>query len=134
MEKIYTYMMITTLMMLVLNLFGFASSGFILDSINVSSPDSLNNFQTSFFFAYMGTVALVAMALLVVVSIVTRSVSDLPISAALATAILITFITDMVSVVGIATEEWEKLLLLIIMSTYVMGYGIALYDWVRGKD
>ena len=135
MEKIYTYMMITTVILILLNLFGIATAtGAILGGMGLTNPDNLSSIQSSPIFAFIIVIALVALALLSVTSIINKTISDLPITATLATAVLVTFIMDLASVITYVDASWEKWLLFLVVAPLVTGYIIALYDWVRGKD
>jgi len=135
MEKIYTYMMITTVVMILLYMFGFATvTGAILNSFGLTSPDNLTNVQSKHLFNYITVIALVALVGLGVISLISKTISDLPITAGLASALLVVFIGDLASVIMYVSEPWEKWMLFIVVAPYVTAYSIALYDWVRGKD
>ena len=135
MEKIYTYMMITTVIMILLYLFGFATvTGAILSKMGLTNPDNLTSIQSTYIYTYIIGIALVALIALATTSLVSKTVSDLPITASLALLLLVVFIGDLASVITYVDAAWEKWLLFIVVAPYVTAYAIALYDWVRGKD
>ena len=135
MEKLYTYTLITVGLMIVLNMFGIASaSGIILGQLGLTEVGALQTYQDIWFFAYLRDYALVALVALAGIAIITQTVSDLPTSALIASLIFLAFIGDLASVPLLASTAWERNLLFLIIAPLVIGYSVALFDWVRGKD
>ena len=130
MEKLYTYMMITVFMMLLLYVFGITPTAIL----GISSPESLQDYQNSTFFSWMKLYGVVALIALGLTAYATKTVSDLPTTALMASLLLFVFIGNIASVAMYATATWERWLITLITAPYVMGYAIALFDWIRGKD
>ena len=135
MEKIYTYMMIVIFMMIILHIFGFATTGgTVLGTMGLTEPSSLNNILESSVFNWMILFGFAALIALTVVSLLSKTVSDLPITAGLASLILVIFIKDIAGIAMVASAEWEQWLIFLLLAPLVGGYAVALWDWVRGKD
>jgi len=130
MEKLYTYMMITVFMMSLLYVFGITPNALF----GIGSPEDLQNYQDTPIFHYMIYIGIGLLVALGLTAYVTKTVSDLPITAGLALALLTVFIGNIASVTMYSTETWEKYLIFLITFPFVMGYSIALWDWIRGKD
>ena len=101
-------------------------------------PEDINNISYSMvfirFLAYIGLLAGVAT---IVMGLFGASPSDLPITAAFATPLsgLIIGLASMTAAIAPAGEyTFIKLAVWLIFSPLIVGYIIALYDWVRGKD
>lgn len=65
-----------------------------------------------------------------------RSVSTIPISATLATTVLVFFVSDMLGIINFVTEPVMKWFIVLLLGPIAFAYIIALWDWTRslGSD
>ena len=138
MGKLMNYMMIIGGLMVLMNLAGIATtSGYILGwlGLDITTPQ---NFSGT---AYMTAIA-IALGLLVTVSgIRIGFLGSLPstdtwVAAGMAIPLLI-FIGDIAGIVTSATTgglSWVSYVIFAISVPLMLGYGLALIEWVRGQS
>lgn len=136
-QKIYTYLFLAIGLMTLLVAAGIpTTSSYILGSIGFTSPSGLINFQSSaFYLVIIATLTSLAGAA-IAMGLLGRTVTDIPVTSALATGTLIVFIGDFISIVGYANDSaaWMGWLVFLLLAPFIGGFIFALYDWVRGKD
>jgi len=138
-EKIFTYVFMAVGIVILLLAAGIpTTSNYVLSQMGFTSPSAAANFQASAFYGsilfYLGLMA--ALTGIIIVGLLGRGQSDLPITALLASAVLILFIGDFVSLIAYANNyyEWGGWLVFLVVAPFIVGYILALYDWTRGKD
>ena len=134
MEKIYTYVIIFTGLMIFLSFAGLQTVGsVILEQFGVSF-ENIHNFRAgTLFVAFLvsGVAGLAASG--IIIGTLGRGSPELGVTALYATP-LIAMVGDMISIVVFGGTGWEGMIIFAIMSPLMVGYTIALYDWIRGKD
>lgn len=136
-EKIYTYVMITVGLMVLFNLAGlYTNTGYVLGQLGIT-PNNIQNFESSTLWITLIGLAIGALAGIggIVISVFTRVSPELPITA-LFTGVLTAFVGDLLGIISYSQQagNFVGLLVFLIMSPLIIGYVIALYDWVRGRD
>lgn len=138
MAKIFTFIFIAIGLMILFGAAGIpTTSSYVLDSLGFTSPADLVNFQSSaFYLKIVGLMAVLAGVVAIYIGVFGRSLSDMPLTATLATVTLIAFVGDFIAVVGYASASavWMGWVAFLIMGVYIGGFVFALWDWVRGKD
>lgn len=134
MAKVYTYLVILTGISLLLTLVGAPTTTNHILGVIGGTPEGLANFNSSTFVTtILALIALLAGVAAVYIGIFGRNISALPLAATLA-ATLAVFIGDFVSIVTYVQETWARWILYLMMGPLLIGYVIALFDWVRGID
>lgn len=137
-EKMYTYMMITLGIMILFNLAGLATTtGIILGRFGITNPESLTTFQESgFYVEAVAAIALLVGALGIAIGTLTRGYSTTAIFAGIASAILVLFVGDLISIVAYANQSgnWIGYLVFAIMTPLIFGYILSVLDWIRVHD
>jgi len=131
MAKLMTYIIITFGIMALLNLAGLNTSGnFFLTELGIRF-DNIENFDGAQFY----TILFVAIGSLVLVSGITTSFISTPTQstaiAAVAALPLALLTTDIIWIIQSSGSGWSGYLVYLIMVPFMIGYMIALFDWVR---
>ena len=140
MARVWTFTLITIGMMFLLAAGGIpTTSGYILGMIgfNTGTLDWVNNFQTGGFYGSLLTLmAILAGVSAVVIGIFGSQQTDLPIRGTIATTILILFIGDTIATINYASLQATYLgwVVTLLFFPLVLGYILALVDWIGGKD
>ena len=134
--RLPTYIMIIVTLMVLLNILGIATtSGAILGQVGLTSPDNAMNFASSSLFSKITT----ALGLLAIIATVTigffgKNAFIFPVTAGIAVGFLAIFIGDFVGLINIVSTTLEKWVIYGLITPFLVGYTIALWDWVRGLE
>ena len=140
MAKLYTYVMINVGLLVLLLAAGInTNTGNTLINFGLLNPGNITNIEsTPIWLAIISVTGIVSIAATVVIGIFGRQISTLPLSATLATTILVAFVADLAAIITFANAQsaWGGWLAFLILAPFTAGYIIALYDWVRsgGSD
>lgn len=138
--RVYIYIMITVGIMALLNLAGLVTTGgYILGQLGLTTPDSLATFKSSsYYVGVIGFIALLAGISGVVIGTLTRTSYETAITGSFASAILVLFISDIITISQLINSSgdwaWLSWLLYLIMLPFLIGFMHSVYDWVRRHD
>jgi len=135
MAKVFTYIMITTGIILLLNLAGLQTAGSIVTEQLSGEIDSIQNIMGNALLNSLLTLAIGALVGAAAIAIGTFGrVNPAIYVTALYAAPLVSLVADMIAIVVLGGTAWTGYLIFLIMTPLIYGYAIALYDWVRGID
>jgi len=137
-EKMFVYVVLVIGLMLLFNWAGLATTtGVVLGMFSITNPASLASFQESGFY----TALITALILLggvtgIIIGTLGRGSTVTAIMAGVASAVLVFFIGDLISIVAYANTSgnWVGYLAAGIMIPLIFGYILSVLDWVRGHD
>jgi len=131
-------MMITIGLMVLFNIAGLATTtGVILGMFGITDPESLALFEESALYVqFTSALALIAAISVITIGVFSRASNITAIFAGVASAVLIFFVGDLISIVAYANRSggWVGYLAFAIMTPLVFGYVLSVLDWVRGHD
>jgi hypothetical protein len=134
MEKLFTYIILVTGLMILLSFAGITTTSGALLKTGMGDPDAMADIPTSaFWVALTGALALLTGVGGIIIGTLTRGTYEMPITAGIAIGFGGLFISDLISIVSL-TEGWTKYAIYLILAPITMGYMLALYDWVRSRD
>ena len=138
MGKVFNFTFIAIGMMILLGAAGIATSaGYVLGIMGLTSPSALAGFQSSAFYTYYITIFGIVVTLsAVTIGIYGRQSALDGISAGIATAVLVLFIGDFISIVNYANVQasWAGWAIFLLLAPFIAGYVFALWEWIRGRD
>jgi len=135
MAKMFNYMVITMGIWILLSIMGITLTGSYMQSkMGIGTADGLADIQSSLVWLAViaGLIGLGSVA--VFIGIFTKTISAIPITAGLASAIFIFIIMDIIQLLNLVAEPWLKNVLWLFVGVYTAGFIITTWDWVRGMD
>ena len=134
-SKVWTYVFIITGIMILFTLAGLnTSGGYVIGVLGLGDSTGLTRIQeTPLWSKIIWGLGILAGITAVIVGIFGRSISTLPISAGIASGFLLLFVGDLISIISFV-EGWERWILVLIIAPLVIGFLLAIYEWVIGRD
>ena len=134
-SKVWTYVFIITGIMILFTLAGLnTSGGYVIGVLGLGDSTGLTRIQeTPLWSKIIWGIGILAGVTAVIVGIFGRSISTLPISAGIASGFLLLFVGDLISIISFV-EGWERWILVLIIAPLVIGFLLAIYEWVIGRD
>lgn len=140
MAKIFTYIIISVGLLLLLYIAGIQTiTGAVIAQLGISNTESLSGIDSS----ALGTKVAAIIAILIgtstaiVIGTFGRSSGDTIAWATVASSLLVLFTSEFCNIaIALAkeTEAWIGYLLFVIMAPFIVGYVIAIFDWIKGQD
>lgn len=147
MYKFYSYLVMITGMMALFWMSGAvpgSSVGYVMGLFTDSSGTvGVTSFALSDFWfaitAAMGSLAAIGIAGAIRIGGFGFQVSETVVAAGIAEIITLGFISDLTSIYALVTPGGTlntiiSFILLVFIIPFLVGYGLAAYDWVRGRD
>ena len=136
MSKVFTYVMLSVGMILIMNSMGIPTGvSTILSWIGLADPTQA--IDTSLFFIAVAAVFSASAVVGIIIGTLTRSSPESYIAAAFTGGLLVfagTF-TSVINYIQAATgNDWAAKVMLVIMAPVAIGYGISLVSYWRGAD
>lgn len=134
--RLITYLFIVIGIMALFNLAGLDTAGSVVASQLGLKEGNLSAFTGSvIYIAMVAALVLLAGVTGVIIGIFGRSMSEVAITATLATP-LFAFVGDLVVISTSASAEGGIIgyVVFLIMAPLIVGYAFAVYDWIRGTD
>jgi len=143
-KTLYLFIILIVGISLILNLAGLytMSGSFMKDFIDPSrTPDERidalysSDFYDTIFNTTTGLLALIAGGTVILIGVITRGISDLPISASFG-VVLALFVGEFISILRLISSESEVFgyIAYVIALPMVFILALSIYDWVRGRD
>jgi hypothetical protein len=130
MAKIFTMIIVVTGILMFLAVLGIPTSmGYLIGATpSITSTGLIGVILTA--------IGAIAGAVAVVLGLFGRNISTLPGSALIASGVLLSFLSDFVSIVNFVPAGWEKISVSLLLAPIGLAYCIALWDWTRslGSD
>ncbi len=133
MEKLFTYLMLISGMVLLLHAAGLPTlGGSVMDLFGIEFGDASNFAGGAFAITILGSALVGLAAATVVMGVLGRGSAEIAVTALYATP-LVALTGDMLMIIA-SGVGWVGTVLFLIITPLMAGYVIALYDWVRGRD
>lgn len=141
MAKLWNYIFITIGLMLLFYVSGITTEGgIIIGQYNMTSTENLQSFKSFDWFEFIKDhlLSISGIATGIVIGLWTKASPYQYLSAAIATGILIEFLSDLISIANEINKSGSAgfvgWLVLLIMTPLVFGYLVALWEWIGGRD
>ena len=134
--RLVTYLFLIIGIMILFNLAGLSTAGSIIaDQLGIEEGNLMAFKGSAIYLLLIASAALLAGVTGVIIGIFGRSMSEIAVTALLATP-LFAFIGDLIVIATSASAEGGIIgyVVFLIMAPLIVGYAFAVYDWIRGKD
>lgn len=136
MSKVFTYVILSIGMLLILNMMGIpTAASSILSWVGLANPNQA--IDTSLFFTAIAAVFAASAVVGIIVGFLTRASPESYIAATLCGGLIVfvgTF-TSIINYTNAATgNDWASKIIFVIMAPIAIGYGISLVSYWRGAD
>ena len=127
-------------LMVLMNAAGLVTTtGVVLQKLHITSPTAITGLQdTPFYAIIIASIGLLAGLGGIVISTLTRGSAETAIRAGVATAVILFFIADLITIVSYygSNPEWAWIgwLIYLILAPFIVIYILAAIDWIGKHD